>query len=69
MTIATMTYNTFTEFKFDGFKNSKIISCDSQMLLNYLIFLEWDSTVESYFQPLISIGVDYQNAEYQATAF
>ncbi len=66
MTNDTMTHNTFTEFKFDGFKNSEIIICNSQMLLNYLVFLEWDSTVESYFQPLMSVEVDYQNIEYQA---
>lgn len=57
----------FTEFKFEGFKNSEAIICDSPMLLNYLIFLEWDSKVESYLQPQqMEIVVDYENAHYEA---
>lgn len=59
--------NAFVESEFEGFKNREAIKCDSQMLLNYLIFLEWDSKVESYFQPQqMEIGVDYRDAHYEA---
>lgn len=58
--------DTFTAFEFEGFKNSQPINCDSEMLLNYLIFLEWDTTVKSYRQPEMSLGVEYRGANYEA---
>lgn len=61
-----MQNDTFTEFIFEGFKNSQPIVCDSQLLLNYVIFLEWDTTVKSYFQPEIEITVDFQNTKHSA---
>lgn len=61
-----MTNNAFTEFPFEGFKNSSPIVCNSRLLLNYLVFLEWDTTVKSYFQPGIEITVDFQNKKHSA---
>lgn len=61
-----MQNDTFTEFTFEGFKNSQPIICNSRLLLNYVIFLEWDTTVKSYFQPEIEITVDFQNTKHSA---
>ena len=58
--------DTFTEFTFEGFKNSSPIICNSQPLLNYLIFLEWDPAVKSYFQPGVEITVDFENKKHSA---
>ena len=55
--------SSFTYFNFEGFKNLGIINCDSEWLWNYLRLLEWDSDVESYFQPRMWIIVEYARVE------
>jgi predicted transcriptional regulator with HTH domain len=63
MTNDQLTNELFTEFKFEGFKNIKPINCDSEWLLNYLHFLEWDVEVKSYFQPDMYLSSEYARIE------
>lgn len=61
-----MEQNSFTEFDFEGLKNSSAITCDSQLLFDYLLWLEWDPKVESYFQPLMEVGASNNGREFFA---
>ncbi len=61
-----MEYDSFTEFTFEGFKNASSINCDSELLLNYILWLEWDSKVKSYFQPLMEIKAQTNTNEFEA---
>jgi hypothetical protein len=56
----------FTEFNFEGIKNSTPIECNSELLFNYLVSLEWNAAIESYFQPLMDVTVIYKGFEYGA---
>lgn len=50
----------FTEFTFEGFKNTEPIICCSQRLFAYLQWLEWYSNVKYYFQPNLELKVAYR---------
>src|SRR5207237_5242410 len=63
-----MEQNRFTLFDFEGFKNTGPIQCDSSTLFNFLLKLEWDPAVKSYFQPGMEFNVDYKGLEYLAKA-
>ncbi|MEJ7849541.1 MAG: hypothetical protein WKF92_15775 [Pyrinomonadaceae bacterium] len=61
-----MEQKTFAEFEFEGSKNKGTILCTSMTFLDYLLHLEWDITVSSYFQPQMKIVVDFEGSEYLA---
>lgn len=57
----------FTEFTFKGFKNIDLVICNSNRMLDYLRWLEWDPNVRSYFQPFMDINIEYSGFVYSAS--
>lgn len=55
----------FTEYYFEGFKNTGPVFCDSAWLKHYLQRLEWDVDVQTYFQPRLQIQVPYGTFEHE----
>jgi hypothetical protein len=48
---------------FHGYKNSELVYCDNEAYRNFMIFLEWDENVWTYFQPSMHIVLAWRENE------
>ncbi len=60
-----MEQSAFTEFDFEGFKNSRPVRCNSELLFNFLLLLEWDTQVDSYFQSQVEITITHNKCKHR----
>lgn len=45
---------------FHGFKNAELVYAENKAQLNFMIFLEWDENVWTYFQPHMYIALEWE---------
>lgn len=48
---------------FQGYKNAELVYCDNEAYLNFMISLEWDENVWTYFQPHMYIALEWGKNE------
>ena len=55
--------NKVSPFIFQGCKNSELVYCDNEAYRNFMIFLEWDENVLTYFQPNMHMVLAWRENE------
>lgn len=48
---------------FHGFKNAELVYCDDDAYRDFMIFLEWDENVLTYFQPNMHMVLEWRENE------
>lgn len=48
---------------FHGYKNAELVYYDNEDCLNFMISLEWDENVYTYFQPHMHIALEWRKSE------